>query len=41
MGTNGMYWVMGVIADTTMNVSMIFGSGSAVRPDGLGAPSAV
>jgi hypothetical protein len=41
MGTNGMYWVMGVTRHMATETSEIFGSGGAVRPDRLGAPSAV
>jgi hypothetical protein len=41
MGANGMYWVMGVIGDMVTETSMIFESGSAVRPERLGSPGAV
>jgi hypothetical protein len=41
MGANGMYWVMGVTGDMVTETSMIFESGSAVRPERLGSPGAV
>jgi hypothetical protein len=41
MGTNEMYWVMGVTGDMVTETSAIFGLGGAVRPDWLGAPGVV
>jgi hypothetical protein len=41
MGTNEMYWVMGVTGDMATEMFMIFGLGGAVRPNWLGAPGAV